>query len=156
MTSSRKRRQVLKGLAALLGASCAPYGFAQPASMQSARFAGLSRALTGFAYEDPTLAASMLRALAADVGEVALARIAAIASATPPDKLTDTLRAARLDAAAGRVVTALYSGVVQTPQGPVVLTYDDALAWQAIPWTKPNALCGGLTDYWASVPVASK
>ena len=38
------------------------------------------------------------------------------------------------------------------PKGPVVFTYNEALAWQAVPWTKPNALCGGQTDYWSSAP----
>ena len=50
------------------------------------------------------------------------------------------------------VVTALFTGMIDTPKGRVVITYDNALAWQAVPWTKPNALCGGDIDYWASAP----
>jgi hypothetical protein len=44
--------------------------------------------------------------------------------------------------------------VVTTPKGPVVFTYEQALAWQAVPWTKPNADCGGMTNYWAKAPNA--
>lgn len=153
---SAKRRRVLAGIAALVGAGYVPSGLAQAASVSAAQFTALSKTLTGFAYDDPQLAASLLRGLAADVGGATLSRIATIASATPADKLTEALRVAKLDGAAARVVTALYSGVVQTPKGPVVLTYNEALAWQAVPWTKPNALCGGLTDYWASAPAGTK
>lgn len=151
-TSLHERRRVLAGLAALAGAGYLPAGWAQGASVSTARFAALSQTLTGFAYQDPPLAASLLRALAADVGSATLSRIATLAATTPADGLDEALRAAKLDVAAARVVTALYSGVVQTPKGPVVLTYDEALAWQAVPWTKPNAVCGGATDYWASAP----
>lgn len=152
MELSSKRRRILAGLAALVGAGYVAPALAQGPSVSAARFAGLSQALTGFAYADPRLAASLLRALSADVGGATLARIATLASTTPPDELTGALRAAKLDAAAARVIVALYSGVVQTPNGPRVLAYDEALAWQAVPWTKPNALCGGFTDYWASAP----
>ncbi len=33
-----------------------------------------------------------------------------------------------------------------------MFTYNDALAWRAVPWTKPNAVCGGVTNYWATAP----
>ena len=112
--------------------------------------------MTGFAYDDPVLASAMLNALASAIGAPTLAQIAALASSTPADRLADALRAAKLDAPAAKVVVALYSGVVDTPKGPVVFTYNEALAWQAVPWTKPNALCGGQTDYWSSAPTAGK
>ena len=151
-TSLRERRRVLMGLAALVGGGYLPTGWAQATTISATHFANLSQTLTGFTYNDPQVAASLLRALAADVGGATLSRIATIASTTPADQLGEALRTAKLDVAAARVVTALYSGVVQTPKGPVVLTYYEALAWQAVPWTKPNAMCGGATDYWASAP----
>ncbi|MCC6197808.1 MAG: hypothetical protein IT518_25435 [Burkholderiales bacterium] len=154
--NSPKRRRVLAGIAALVGAGYLPPGLAQTGSASAGQFTALSKTFTGFAYDDPQLAAALLRALAADVGGATLSRIAALASSTPADTLTEALRAAKLDTAAARVVVALYSGVVQTPKGPIVFTYDQALAWQAVPWTKPNALCGGATDYWASAPAESK
>lgn len=147
-----RRRRLLQGLAALAASGWLPPGFAQT----GAQFAGLSKAMTGFAYEDAALAASMLKALTSAIGAPTLAKIAALASSTPANRLADALRAANLDAPAAKIVVALYSGVVDTPKGPVVFTYNEALAWQAVPWTKPNALCGGQTDYWASAPSESK
>ena len=148
----RRRRRVLQGLAALAASGWLPPGLAQ----SGAQFAGLSKTMTGFAYEDPALASSMLKALSSAIGASTLAKIATLAASTPADRLADALRAAKLDAPAAKVVAALYSGVVDTPKGPVVFTYNEALAWQAVPWTKPNALCGGQTDYWSTAPSESK
>ena len=150
----RKRREIMQGLAALAAAGWMPASLAQaaPASMAAARFTTLSTAMTGFAFGDPDVAKAMLRALNATVGPTALARIATLAAVIAPDQLGDELKIAGLEKAAASVVTALYSGVVVTLKGPVVITYDQALAWQAVPWTKPNAECGGMTDYWASAP----
>lgn len=146
-----RRRRLLQGLAALAASGWLPAGVAQD-GLSPARFATLSNTLTGFAYADPALAASMLKALAGAVGADALERIATLAAVIAPDRLGDELRIAGLEQQAATVMVALYSGVVVTAKGPVVLTYDQALAWQAVPWTKPNAQCGGVTDYWASAP----
>ncbi|MCC7216974.1 MAG: hypothetical protein IT517_09395 [Burkholderiales bacterium] len=147
------RRDLIKGLAALLVWGCAPAARAQGAAapLPPARFAALSTTLTGYAY-DPALAARMLAALTAAVGADALAKIATLAAVTAPAQLQAELTIAGVDRAAATVVAALMSGVVDTPKGPVVLAYDDALAWRAVPWTKPNAVCGGQVDYWASAP----
>ncbi|MEO8755502.1 MAG: sugar dehydrogenase complex small subunit [Casimicrobiaceae bacterium] len=150
----RKRREIIQGLAALAGSGWMPAALAQaaPASMSAVRFTTLSNALAGYAYARDTVAAEMLRALNATVGPATLGRLAALASAAAPDQLDSQLKAAGLDKAAAIVVTALYSGVVVTPKGPVVISYDQALAWRAMPWTKPNAECGGVTDYWTTAP----
>lgn len=144
------RRRLLHGLAALAASGWLPASHAQQA-LAPARLAGLSNTLTGFAYTDP-LATTMLQALTEAVGADALNRIATLAAVIAPDRLGDELRIAGLEEQAKTVLVALYSGVVTTAKGPVVLTYDGALAWQAVPWTKPNAQCGGLTDYWAAAP----
>jgi hypothetical protein len=145
---SRARRRLLQGLAALAGSVLAPHAIAQ----SSLAPGDLSRPLTGFAYDDPSLASEMLRAMIAALGAQSLRRIAAIASSTPAAGLSDALRNAGLADVAQRVIVALYSGTVVTAQGPVVFAYEEALAWRAVPWTKPNAACGGPTDYWASAP----
>ena len=152
----RKRREILQGLAALAASGWMPAGFAQsaPATMSAARFTTFSNAMTGYAYTDISVAQAMLRALIATVGPTALARIAALAAATSADELGDKLKSAGLDKAAATVVIALYSGVVVTPKGPVVISYDQALAWSAMTWTKPNAWCGGVTGYWTTAPEA--
>ena len=146
-----QRRRLLHGLAALAAAGAVPAATAQPAPSKP-QFAALTRTLTGYAWQDDAAAATMLRTLAAAVGLPTLTRVAELARTTPPSGLSAALSAAGLEAAAATIVTALYSGVVDTPKGPVVVTYASALAWQAVPWTKPNAICGGVTDYWASAP----
>ena len=113
----------------------------------------MQQALLGFAYRDASLTDALLRALESAVGAEPLARVAKLAASTPPAQLDDALRTANLDKVAVTILVALASGVVETPQGPVVITYGDALAWQMVPWTKPNAYCGGLTDYWSAAPV---
>ena len=147
------RRELIKGLAALLACGCAPAALAQggAAPLAPARFAALSTTLAGYAY-DAALAARMLSALAAAVGADALAKVATLAAVTAPAQLQAELTIAGVDRAAATIVAALMSGVVDTPKGPVVLAYNDALAWRAVPWTKPNAVCGGMVDYWASAP----
>lgn len=142
------RRALLQGLAALAASGLVPAGFAQT----PAQLTALSKPLTGFAYDDAAIAQSMLRAMTAAFGAQQLQKIASIASSTPASGLSAALREAGLDAVVPRVVVALYSGVVDTPSGPVVFAYNDALAWRAVPWTKPNAVCGGPTDYWAAAP----
>jgi len=149
-----RRRAILKGVAALLASGCAPAALAQRAAvpLTPARLSAMSSTLAGYAYSDPALAARILSALAAAVGADALAKIATLAAVTAPAQLQAELTLAGLDRAAATVVAALMSGVVDTPKGPVVLAYNDALAWRAVPWTKPNAVCGGQVDYWATAP----
>jgi hypothetical protein len=146
------RRALLQGLAALAAAGLVPEVIAQTPAQLSA----LSKPLTGFAYDDAAIAQSMVRAMTAAFGAQPLQKIASIASSTPASGLAAALREAGLDTVAPRVVVALYSGVVDTPSGPVVFAYNDALAWRAVPWTKPNAVCGGATDYWAAAPSESR
>ena len=151
-----KRRALLQGLAALTASGWIPAGLGQRAApdVDAARFAALSTTLTGFAYKDHALASAMLKALTDAVGADALAKIATLAAVSAPGSLGDELRIAGVDKLAQAVIVALYSGVVSTPKGPVVLTYEQSLAWQAVPWTKPNADCGGMTNYWAKAPQA--
>ena len=150
----RTRRQIMQGLAALAASGWMPASLGQTtsATMSAARFTTLSNAMTGYAYTDTGVAQAMLRALNTTVGPTALARIASLAAATPAEELGDKLKSAGLEKAAATVVVALYSGVVVTPKGPVVISYDQALAWSAMTWTKPNAWCGGMTGYWATAP----
>lgn len=152
------RRELLQGLAALVTWGLAPSVLAQDplAPLTAARFAVLSRTTTGFAFTDPDTASAMLRALTAAVGATDLAKIANLAAVIAPAQLADELRIAGVDGAAMKVMTALLTGMVDTPQGRVVITYDNALAWQAVPWTKPNALCGGEIDYWSSAPASPR
>jgi fructose 5-dehydrogenase small subunit len=147
------RRECLQGLAALATSGWLPQGLAQGAqALTPTQFAALSNSCTGYAFGDPRVANAMLRALVANVGGATLSRLATLASSTPPLQLDDALQAAGLAQPAEVVVTALYTGVVEGPKGPIVVSYDQALIWQACGWTKPNAFCGGTTNYWATAP----
>ena len=149
------RRELLRGLTALAAAGWLPQGIAQSAggvAPSAAQFAGMSAAITGYGFADRSVADAMLRALREAVGAENLARLANLATATPPAQLDGALKAAKLESVAETVVAALYSGVVETPRGPRVISYTQALVWQACAWTKPNAYCGGQTNYWATAP----
>jgi len=148
------RREMLRGLAALAVSGVVPAALAQNA-ISAGQLAGLSTALTGAAYGDPAIASAMLRALTQAVGADKLARLARLAASTPAAQLGGAIAAANLGATAETVVAALFSGVVDTPRGPRVISYEQALVWQALAWTKPNAYCGGQTNYWATAPAAS-
>ena len=152
--SQIERRRLLQGLAALAASGWMPAGLAQDplAPLTAQRFGVLARTATGFAFADTATAAAMLDALNAAVGATNLTKIANLAAVIAPAQLNEELKIAGLDKAATVVVTALFTGMVDTPKGTVVITYDNALAWQAVPWTKPNALCGGDIDYWATAP----
>ena len=145
------RREMLRGLAALAASGWMPPVLAQ-AAMPAAHFSALSTSVAGSAYADPKVASAMLRALTQAVGIDKLARLAKIALSTPPAQLNAGIASVGLVAQAETVVAALFSGIVDTPGGPRVISYDQALVWQALAWTKPNAFCGGETNYWASAP----
>jgi hypothetical protein len=51
-----------------------------------------------------------------------------------------------------RIITGWYSGVHKTASGEEVVTYTDALMWEALDFTKPMGWCGGETGYWADAP----
>lgn len=52
------------------------------------------------------------------------------------------------------IAAAWYSGVSPDPDALDVLTYTDALMWDAMLFTKPMAYCGGGMGYWAEPPVS--
>ena len=95
----------------------------------------------------------MLRALNDSVGRAKLVGLAKLAVNTPPAQLDAALKAAGMERTAEIVIAALYTGTVDGPNGTIVVSYDQALVWQACGWTKPNAFCGGQTNYWADPPV---
>lgn len=51
-----------------------------------------------------------------------------------------------------QIITGWYSGIQQTASGEELVTYTDALIWNALDYTKPQAWCGGDTGYWALPP----
>jgi len=156
-TIDEDRRRIVAGLAALLASTAAgPLG-AQPAPLADpASFANLTRTITGFAFADAATANATLDALTAAVGADTLRKIGTLAAVTPPAQLATELRVAGLERAARTVVDALWTGTIDTPQGPRVISYEHALIWQALPWTKPNTACGGEVNYWATAPAVGR
>lgn len=53
---------------------------------------------------------------------------------------------------ANSIVSAWYTGESPNPDDLQVLTYTDALIWDAMDYTKPMAYCGGAMGYWADPP----
>jgi hypothetical protein len=51
-----------------------------------------------------------------------------------------------------RIVAEWYSGMYEAGQGPAVATFEDALLWRALSYTKPLADCGGEMGHWAAPP----
>ncbi|MBE7734238.1 sugar dehydrogenase complex small subunit [Devosia faecipullorum] len=45
-----------------------------------------------------------------------------------------------------------YTGVAETKGGDEVVTYTEALMWEALDFTKPMGWCGGETGYWTDAP----
>ena len=152
------RRELLQGLVALASSGWLPPAFAQSAAsptLSPTQFSATSIACTGYTFGDPRVATAMLRALNDAVGRANLIRLAKLAINTLPAQLDAALKAAGLERSAEIAVAALYTGSVDSPKGTIVISYDQALVWQACGWTKPNAFCGGQTNYWADPPAVS-
>lgn len=86
-------------------------------------------------FED--VAAEMLKAFA-DIGRKE--DLAALADGAEDQDLSNEIAAA------------WYSGVSPDPEDLQVVTYVDALMWQAMDYTKPLGNCGGQMGYWADPP----
>jgi len=111
-------------------------------------FMKLSTALIGAGDLDADLGRAYGKALRAGSQGVAIDRLVGLAGTRAGGALLDRIRHDNLNDAANLVVAAWYSGVVDGQ----VITYTDALAWNAVPFTKPNGSCGGAFGYWAEPP----
>jgi hypothetical protein len=141
------RRDFLAGLAAAIAAA-GTAGF--PASLFAAssirvdQFVALSKTLTQAASLDADVARTLLGAFIATGHEVDLAALIADPSSG----------AAKNATLANAIVAAWYSGVCNTANGQAVATFDGALMWNAMTFTKPFGICGGDTGYWSDAPKA--
>jgi hypothetical protein len=134
------RRDVLLGGAATAAALGTPGALAQsPAAPSVAEFLALSEKLTGAASLDPQVAKTLLDGFVATGHGAPLAELVRLGGATTP-------AAAQLE---NTIVGAWYSGLYATGKGQGVATFEGALVWSALTFTKPFGLCGGDTGYWA-------
>jgi hypothetical protein len=140
MIAVSRRDIILAGVAVALaaGVGCLPSSASTGTSMD--RFITLSSRLTGTAAGD----------LDRDAGEALLAGFTAAGHGAALERLSvDHSSDPDL---ADAVVAAWYSGVVGTGTGDVVATFNAALVWNALSFTKPFANCGGETGYWSQPP----
>ena len=84
--------------------------------------------------------------------DVAAKMLKAFADIDRKDDLTALAEGAEDQALSNAIAAAWYSGVSPDPDDLEVLTYTDALMWQAMDYTKPMAYCGGPMGYWADPP----
>jgi len=56
------------------------------------------------------------------------------------------------DTLADAIVASWYSGIYDSGHGEAVATFDQALMWNALTFTKPFGWCGGDTGYWTQPP----
>ncbi|MDF2994553.1 MAG: putative transrane dehydrogenase (small subunit) oxidoreductase protein [Xanthobacteraceae bacterium] len=135
-----RRDAILSALAAAIAAA-GPAGFAHAAGeLDVDGFLALSATLTGAPASslDKDVAATLLGGLNATGHGEALKRLAVDPAA---DK-----------ALGDAIVAAWYSGVYSTGKGEAVATFNDALVWQALSFTKAPGNCGGETGYWSQQP----
>ncbi len=104
-------------------------------------FLKLSERLTGQSDLDSDLASRFLSAFEAEGEATALQDLVAQGDDT-----------AELDDLANEIVAAWYTGIVAGGGGDQFVTYEDALIWNTLTFTKPLGYCGGEMGYWADPP----
>ncbi|EPX83580.1 sugar dehydrogenase complex small subunit [Salipiger mucosus] len=138
-TPSLTRRKFLSTMTAVsaLSALQFPAG-AFAAGMEPPDFLAFSEKLTRQEGLDQDIASVMLKAFSG------LGRGDDIAAMVAGDTDDDDL--------ANAIVSAWYTGESPDPEDLDVLTYTDALVWQAVDFSKPMASCGGGMGYWSDPP----
>jgi hypothetical protein len=106
------------------------------------QFLGISNRLLGIDDLDRNTAGKFLEGLLASGREAVLGRFV--------NGVGTSSEAARN--LANDIVASWYSGIYETGHGPAVATYNEAMMWRALSFTKPLGNCGGATGYWNSPP----
>ena len=148
MTSPIARRDFLfvslAGAIVAAGAGGFPARLYADSPVTAEQFLSLSQTLTEASNLDPGIAKTLLGGfLAIDHGGELAALVADPGSATTKHA---TL--------ANAIVGAWYSGVYNLAGGQALATFDQALLWNAMTFTKPFGECGGDTGYWSAAPKA--
>jgi hypothetical protein len=129
----------------------------------SASAAGLALAFPLWAGARETITVEEFRALSARLTGASPTDLSATAAAKLLDGFLSMGRGpdlARLAADSGAkagtladdIVAAWYSGNYATSTGLASIGLTNALVWDALNFTKPPGLCGGLTGYWGDPP----
>lgn len=150
------RRQLLAGSALLL----ADLAFHTPALAETdaaeAAFLALSRKITGKDQLSPVTAGRILAALAADDPDLPakLEKLTELSSsAASPTALKQAASTVGLDGTMMAIVSAWYTGTIDTKAGPVVVAYKDALMYQPVAdgLTVPT-YCNRGPLWWSDLP----
>ncbi len=137
MPVDSRRRALLLGTAAAALLTALPRT-PRAASLTAEEFLTLSQELTGKNDLDPALAAGYLAAFE-ELGQGAALMHLAAGGAE--------------QALAQELVAAWYSGIVRIGQQQRLVTYEEALIWSAMDYTKPPGFCsGGGFGAWAKAP----
>lgn len=123
-----RRRSILLSTVAMATAGWPLMGVAQAAAPVD-DFLALSARLTGFKVSE----------LSASVGAMLLQSFQSQTALKGP-KLNQ------------EIIAAWYSGISQTPAGPVVVTHQEALVWRSAAYLHPPGQCGGAFGYWSTAP----
>lgn len=138
---------------------------AQGDSLALEKFLALSAVLTGFNELSPGLGQTYLESLQANsqmaMTPTELYEQAGFTGDSQPS--LEALNQAGIFAEeasrtlANKIIEYWYTGVYDQPGGgqQTVATTVDALAWQALTYTKPLTLCGPKPDFWAERPEAA-
>lgn len=154
-----QRRLFLQALGACLASTSAVVSLAATPAVTATSAASLDSFLA---------AASKLCDLKLDNRELAATYLDALKTQFEPDGINALMEAARLDASAfSKAVAAAplkevsqqamllwLTGMTADSANVTrsVVSYTDAAVWQALPFTKPAAQCGGAFGYWADLP----
>jgi hypothetical protein len=136
-----RREFLLTGLAAAIAAASAsgfPAALFAAAPVTLPQFMALSVRLTEAADLDTGIGEKFLGGFLASGQGAALAGL--VAGVSEPE----------LESA---IIAAWYSGVYDTGQGKAVASFEQALLWKALTFTKPPSDCGGEMGYWSQPPV---
>lgn len=134
-----RRRAILLSTVAVATAGWPLMGTAQAAAPVD-DFLALSARLTGFQVSE--LSASVGAMLLKSFQAQGALQASGPLSSNPP--LSPALNA--------DIISAWYSGIRQTPAGPVVVTHDEALVWHSAGFLHPPGQCGGAFGYWSTPP----
>jgi hypothetical protein len=123
------------------GQPAAPIATAGSGELSLDEFLALSSQLTAFPTTD----------LSRDLASLYLGSLQAVA---PPEDLRALATATDSGPLGDTLINYWYSGVYETPNGPAVATYTDALAWKSVGYTPAPTVCRGETGYWSEAPQA--
>ncbi len=84
--------------------------------------------------------------------DIASEMLAAFGETGQMDDMASLAQGADDDGLANSIVASWYTGYSPNQDDENVLTYTDALIWQAMDYTKPMAYCGDGMGYWADPP----